>query len=177
MLLCVSIAGGTRVGATVLPDACGRDEIRFKVTTEKGRPAPAAPEAGKAQIVFVETIDKDWTGTCIGCNVLTRVGVDGAWVGANKGVSYFAYTVEPGEHHLCANWQSVLGSTGKDIGVASFVAEPGKVYYFQVAITMKQWSVDGFIHSENRLDLKQLSDDEGRYLVKVSPLSAAIAKE
>ena len=35
-----------------------------------------------------------------------RVGVDGNWMGANNGKSYFFFPVEPGEHNVCAEWQS-----------------------------------------------------------------------
>jgi hypothetical protein len=41
--------------ATVLPDACGADSVRFKVSNQKGQLAPGGPAADKAQIVIVET--------------------------------------------------------------------------------------------------------------------------
>jgi len=59
-----------------------------------------------------------------------RFGLDGAWAGANNNNSYFAVTVDPGVHHLCVSWQSTLRMLKKSIDVASFTAEPGKVYYF-----------------------------------------------
>jgi len=40
--------------ATVLPDACGDDKIKFDVSTKSKQPPPAAPADGKAQIVFIE---------------------------------------------------------------------------------------------------------------------------
>jgi len=33
----------------------------------------------------------------------------------NSGNSYFALTVDPGVHHLCASWQVALGNTKKDV--------------------------------------------------------------
>ena len=60
-----------------------------------------------------------------------RYGVDGAWVGANKGNSYFAVTVDPGVHHLCVSWQSALRQIEEEhVRMAIFTAEAGKVYYF-----------------------------------------------
>jgi hypothetical protein len=38
----------------------------------------------------------------------TEVGMDGAWVGANQGSSYFFFAAAPGEHHLCIHGQSRL---------------------------------------------------------------------
>jgi len=40
----------------------------------------------------------------------TRAGVDGEWVGVAEGFSYFIFSVYPGEHHLCASWQTWVGS-------------------------------------------------------------------
>jgi hypothetical protein len=162
---------------TILPDACGDDGVKFDVKTEKGQPAPAGPEAGKARIVFVESVDKSQIGTCIGCDIVTRVGVDGAWVGANKGVSYFIYDVEPGERQVCVNWQSIRRSTDKDIGIASFSAEPGNVYYFLAKITLEPFRSDRATQKPDHLDLTKLSEDEGKYLVKISAVSASAEKK
>jgi len=103
-------------------------------------------------------------GFCVGCKVTTRVGVDGQWVGADRGNSYFAYTVTPAEHHLCVNWQGVQGH-----GVASLKAEPGKVYYFAINVKIRQ-DQSGI---EQHLDLAALNEDEGKYLAKTSALAAA----
>jgi hypothetical protein len=40
--------------ATVRPDACGDDKIKFEVSTQSNQPPPAPPADGKAQLVFVE---------------------------------------------------------------------------------------------------------------------------
>jgi len=60
------------------------------------------------------------------------VGLDGQWIGATNGNSYFYFSVDPGEHHLCTNWQgfSFLGKT-RAAGALHFTAEPGGVYYFR----------------------------------------------
>lgn len=86
-------------------------------------------------------------------------------------------------HHVCADWKSIHAARRKNIGVASFTAEPGQVYYFQVKITEQFEGVSGApngpvtSNSEWVLNLTQLSEDEGRYLMKISALASATAKK
>jgi hypothetical protein len=98
-----------------------------------------------------------------------RVGIDGAWVGANNGASYFASTVDPGLHHLCASWQSDLDTYKKNVELTSFNAEPGQVYYFVAQHT---------VNSRNSLSFgfSQMNEDEGKYRVQQSKLSISKAK-
>jgi hypothetical protein len=132
-----------------------------------------------AQIVFVGLVDAG-PGGCIGCGTFSpRVGIDGSWVGATKGNSYFSVELDPGEHHLCAVWKSLLATKGKNVGVTSFNAEAGKVYYFQVRIREVEGGVmgpsGGPVSSTYDwvLDLTQLSEDEGRYQMKISALATS----
>src|ERR1022692_4903336 len=61
-----------------------------------------------------------------------RVSLDGSWVGANRGASYFFFPVEPGEHHLCADWQSAPPSVvGRKLALSNLGAEPGQTYYLR----------------------------------------------
>ncbi len=98
-----------------------------------------------------------------------RFGIDGAWAGANNGNSYFALTVDPGVHHLCASWQSTLETLKKNVDLTSFTAEPGKVYYFAAQVT---------VNSRNSVTfgLSQLNEDEGRYRVANLKLSTSKTK-
>jgi hypothetical protein len=111
--------------ATVLPDACGSDKVKFEITTQKGQPVPVPPDPAKAQIIFVQTNEgrSKWGSTAV-----TRFGIDGAWAGANRGNSYFTISVDPGLHHLCSDWD-------KRAGIASFTAEAGKLYCYQAKTT------------------------------------------
>jgi hypothetical protein len=77
--------------------------------------------------------------------------------------------VEPGAHHLCASWQSALGRVKKNIDVASFTAEPGKVYYYAANVKLipagdNQVNID--------FSLTPLDDDAGKYRVKAWKLAA-----
>ena len=122
-LLCVSLASAGQVWANTLPQACGDDKVKFDVTTEESQAAPAAPAEGKAQIIFIETENERVT---LAGDATIRFGMDGAWVGANNGNSYFALTVDPGVHHLCASWQSSLGAFKKNIDLTPLNEDEGK---------------------------------------------------
>jgi hypothetical protein len=172
LLFCASLLAAMQASAkTILPDACGDDSIKFDVSTAKDQPPPAPPAAGKAQIVLIETLDRTWG--CFTCGTpSTRYGLDGAWVGANQGKSYFTIDVTPGEHHLCVGWQSVFGHLKEMVGLASFTAEAGKIYYFEAQTTLKVHSYGNNSHeTERSLEFVQVSEDEGKYRVKASELS------
>ncbi len=48
-------------------------------------------------------------------------GVDGNWVGATQRDTYFYLSVDPGEHHLCAEWESaVLINVGRPSAAGHF---------------------------------------------------------
>jgi hypothetical protein len=170
VFLCLCLASAAQGWATELPDACGDDKVKFDVNTEKGQPAHAGPAEGEAQVVFIES-ENHMIGPFMHATV--RFGVDGVWAGADSGSSYFATTVDPGVHHLCAGWQSAFGRVRKNVHLASLTAEPGKVYYFAAQITVTGGSKDGTVI----FDLSQLNDDEGKYLVKTSTLSTSTAKK
>jgi hypothetical protein len=167
LLLCVSLV--STVQAWALPDSCGRDDAQFKVTTEASQPLPV-PASGKAQIVFLETED---TAGMVLSGVITRLGVDGAWVGATKGNSYFALSVVPGQHHLCANWPADFSTEWARTGLDSLNAKPGKVYYYRIKIRhIRTREAD-----EHSLDLTPVNEDEGKYLVNSLDLATATAKK
>ena len=168
--LCLPLVFALQARATVLPDACGDDKVKFDVSAQKTQPAPAPPAEGKAQIVFIEN-ENHMLGPFMYATV--RFGLDGAWAGANNNNSYFAVTVDPGIHHLCANWQSALPMIKKYIDVASFNAEPGKVYYFAANVIVTPTGGNNVNYDFN---LSQLDDDAGQYRVKAWKLATATPK-
>jgi len=153
--------------ATVLPDACGDDKIKFDVSTKGNQPPPAPPAEGKAQVVLIEN-ENHMLGPFMYATV--RFGLDGAWAGANNNNSYFAVTVDPGVHHLCVSWQSALPMLKKSIDVASFTAEPGKVYYFAANVKVIPTGDNSATYD---FGLSQLDDDEGQYRVKAWKLATS----
>lgn len=170
--LLLALTSGPACRAATLPDSCGSDAVRFDVKTQKKQPPPAPPDAPQAQIVFVENFDHG-PGFCVECKVTTRVGVDGQWVGANYGNSYFAVNVAPGEHHLCVDWQSNMAGLRQKVGLLALTAAPGQVYYAEIKVKLVQLQ-NGM---EKHLALEPMDSDQGRYLVKIDPLATAVAKK
>jgi hypothetical protein len=101
------------------------------------------------------------------------VDLNGAWVGANHGSSYLSFSVDPGEHHLCTNWQSAMKRLSDQHSLTSFTAEAGKTYFFRVQTHVE------FERPENQIwsiDLQPVNADEGKYLIASSPLSVSKPK-
>jgi hypothetical protein len=167
LLISLSLLCAVEARATTLPDACGDDKVKFDVATQKGQPALTAPDPGKAQLVLIENENR-MIGPFMYATV--RFGMDGAWVGANNNNSYFAVTVDPGVHHLCVSWQSAIPMLKKSIDVASFAAEPGKIYYFAANVKVIP---AGDNNATYDFFLSQLNEDEGKYRVKAWKLSAS----
>ncbi len=152
--------------AGTLPDSCGDDKAKFDVKTEAGQPLPAGPAEGKAVIIFIENQNQNQNQMITAFHYATvRFGVDGTWVGANKRDSYFALTVAPGVHHLCASWQSDLETLKKSVKATSLTAEAGQVYYFAGEIVASR---DTLI-----FNFSELNENEGKYQVKSLKLSTS----
>jgi hypothetical protein len=162
--------------ATVLPDACGNEKVSFEIQLQKNPPAPA-PEAGKAQVFFIEKSEKPPAIGClsagVSCNDVARFGVDGAWLGATKGNSYLPISLEPGLHHLCA-------VVGKEVHAEPLTVEAGHAYYFQVEYEAegRQYGTakEPNYQVEKNVRFSMLNEDEGKYRVKASALSVATPK-
>jgi hypothetical protein len=140
----------------------------FVVKTERGDLPAAQPDVGKALVFFVED-DSDFGSKP---KPTTRAGVDGSWMGATHGNSYFYISVDPGEHHLCASWQSsVIIGQGHKTAAAHFTAAAGGVYYFRVKNT---WTRD---LGTAGISLMPLDSDEGQLLVHTFALSTFYVKK
>ena len=169
-LFCLALAIGYQGRCATLPDSCGDDKAAIHVTTHKDRPPQAASDMGKARVVFIETADKN------ALPVTTRVGLDGTWVGANQGNSYFESSVSPGEHHVCADWQLAHRYLKDSPALDLFTAEAGKTYYFLVKVG---WTPNVDAVQLSRYDgnmtlkLSPVNEDEGKYMVQNSKFSTA----
>ncbi len=171
------------------PDACGKDAVQFKVKTEKVNAANAAPEAGKAMIVFVENLDGDFSSA-----PTIRFALDGSWVGAGKGKSYVAVPVESGTHHLCASRQSSIHDEKMNVGVVTLNPEAGNVYFYEFTIKRTEIGdaslqggnsvpgrVGGSMAAKSRptvdtVDFRALSVSEGQTLQRKLPVSVFTQK-
>ncbi len=99
--LALPVLAQDQAGAARAAAGCGADKVQFEVTTDKKVHTEGKAEAGKALVYFFEDERRD-PNQRLG-NVTIRVGLDGKWVGANHGKSYFFFSIEPGAHALCAN--------------------------------------------------------------------------
>src|ERR1039458_9937392 len=153
----------------IAPAACGPAKASFYVALENTKSTPAQPDAGKAEVYFIQ--DDGPMGNHQ--HITLRIGLDGAWAGAYKQNSYFSVSVEPGEHHLCANAQS-FGSPRKFVALAHFMAVPGKVYYFRTQLFA---GLTTLYPTPPHLDFDPIDSDEGKYLITSFPLSVSYPKK
>ena len=131
--------------------ACGPKDAKFSVSKAPGQPTMPQAEPGKAIVYVIE--DPKWNGFV---PPTTRVGLDGAWVGANRGKTYIVFSVSAGEHHLCTDWPRVLGK--RSVAVAKLDAEQGKIYYFRARVASYRGSHD-------ILDLDSIDVDQAQLLM------------
>ena len=150
--------------------ACGPLDVNFDANTLASQPT-AQPEPGKA-LVYVAEEFKKAPGE-LG-NPTIRVGLDGAWMGATRANSYLFFAVDPGEHHLCTNWQSRLKRLSRLAAFARFTAEPGKTYYYRARITYAAYAHGA---ATMNLDLDPVDPDEGQFLVTSFRLSNSHPKK
>ena len=113
---------------------CGPATMRFEVKVDKKQHAVTQPGAGKALVYVIQQ------GRPLGADsaVTTRAGLDGKWVGANRGESYVSFEVNPGDHQLCVDWQSSLKGRQRLSQATQLTAEAGKTYYFRIEVVMSQ---------------------------------------
>lgn len=137
--------------------ACGSDKVKFDVSNaDTPQPDPVI-ENGKALVYLIGYGD-----------AITKIGLDGGWVGANLGDSYFPFAVPPGEHHLCIKWQSIFHSRSDLVALDHFDAEAGKSYYFEIK---------AYDRNNGRVfRLEPVNSDQGKLLVACRPLTFAHPK-
>jgi hypothetical protein len=150
---------------TAAQSSCGPKDVKFDARQDATQHPIPQPDADKALVYVVQEIGQL---KCTGC-ALTKVAMDGNWMGANQGSSYFSFPADPGEHHLCINWQSRLGWKSRAFALANFTAEPGKVYYFRARIFPG--------HLDYSFDLDPINSDQGKFLVASSAISVSNPKK
>jgi len=140
--------------------ACGPSDIQYK--TELVPPTPVAPQSGKALLYIVQVSDFD--GSCLGrCGPLSRVGLNASWLSA---------FVDPGIHHLCANWDSHSKKLSHLVALHSFIAESNKIYFFEIHTISSTGLGGGSVD----FSLTAIDEDEGRMLISAFPESKASVK-
>lgn len=119
--------------------ACGPVGVHHRVRTEKNPQALPEQPPGKALIYVIRP-------THYGGSDQAKLAVDGKWVGVNRMMTYFYFTLDAGPHYFC--------SQSENRSLLSLVVEPGKTYYLQQKIRM------GMFKAQN--DLQLLEEDEGK---------------
>jgi hypothetical protein len=147
---------------------CGPASIKFDVETDRNQHTVPNPEAGKALVVFLQD-DAQFDSTP---RPTSRFGVDGTWVGATHANSYLYVSVDPGDHHLCASWQSrvILTRHSRSTAAAQFTAEAGKTYYFRALDTVIT-DFRGAAVSDPEVILEPVDSDEAMVLLRSFALS------
>jgi len=161
---------------------CGPASVKFDVSTTKQLPAAPAVQSGRALVYFLQDDLKYDTEP----RPTTRFGIDGTWVGATHANSYFYVFVDPGEHHLCANWQSAhfgtaFGVSKRETSAVHLMAEAGKSYYFRAQDVTKKDHTGGENDVEilKRADvvLEAIDPDEAQVLMNSFSFSASHPKK
>jgi hypothetical protein len=145
--------------------ACGPKNVTFDAKRDDSQHSLPQLEPRKAQLVVIQDVG---VLACLGGCITTKIGVDGAWVGALQHSSYFSLPIDPGEHHVCANRQLHFARLNQMLALAHFTAESGKVYYLRTRTFAGR--------DQSLMDLDQVDIDEGRYFVSLYPLSVSHPK-
>lgn len=149
-----------------LASSCGPAAVSYKVSLDRSQHGPMPPETGKALVYFIHDAGIAFEQLTIGYPT-TKYAVDGSWVGAGHGDSWFAVAVAPGEHHVCTVLQSSF--VDQRVELAHFPAEAGKSYFFRTRLVMSQ--------SVELLELERIDSDEADYLIASYPLATAHARK
>ncbi len=151
--------------------ACGAQRARYRLKTTDSKAIPA-PDPGMATLVFIEDEIQLRPGhlLCVKCSTRVQLGMDGQWIAATKGFAHTSVSIGPGDHHFCAvGLPAVFGPSPVD-SFFSLHAEAGKTYFLRGRLSY-------FYRShEDVLDLSRINDDEGRYMVFVTPEIVATRK-
>jgi hypothetical protein len=154
-----------------LASVCGPANVNYKVNLDRSQHGPTTPEAGKALVYFIHDAGIPdqifWSGKVTLGYPTTKYGMDGSWVGADHGDSWFAVAIAPGEHHVCTVLQSSFA--GQRVELTHFTAEAGKSYYFRTQLITSG--------SVELLELEPADSDEANYLISLYPMSTATAKK
>jgi hypothetical protein len=165
LLILVPFAIGQTQAANPAAGGCGPAAVHFVVKIDKHSHPIGHAQEGKVLVYFIQ----DDTQFDSRPRPTTRIGIDGAWVGATKANSYFYVSVNPGEHDLCSSWQSApVFNTGHTAAAARFTAVGGQTYYFLVRDSYERKR-----QLPAEIELKLVDDAEGQLLASQFSLSTS----
>jgi hypothetical protein len=157
------------VAAARAAAGCGPDQVNFDVKTDKKHHPAPQPEPGKALVYVFQDVKQGNNAFNFG-TVTAKVGLDGAWVGAIHGKSYFFFPADPGDRRVCAAWQSTF-KRFSDLGsAANLTAEAGKVYYLRVRVDVRP-------DHQPDVKMEHIDPAEAQLLIASSSLSTSHPKK
>jgi hypothetical protein len=149
--------------------ACGSEHAKVEVHSESTQHPMTSPDASHALVYIIQT---DEFHLYVMGAFTTKYGLDGNWIGGNNKASYFFASVDPGTHHLCAEWGTTFRHYVTPVSIAKVVLQPGKSYFFRARVVF--FSVSGV--GERSITLEPVDAEEGRQLIANSAFSVATIK-
>lgn len=151
---------------------CGPANIKFDISTSKKYSLPSV-QPGRALIYLFQDDVKYGARP----RPTTRFAIDGTWIGATHANSFVYAFVDPGDHHLCANWQSDVtpfqfGVSKRSTAAAHLTAVAGQTYYFR-ARDIAYTDAKGALLSEPEVVLSPLDSDEAQVIINSFSLSSS----
>jgi hypothetical protein len=165
LVLAVSTSLASAQTPSVTKTACGPAGTHIPATASESNQETMKPVPGKGMLYLL--MDDGISGN--NQHYTVKMGVDGAWVGAYRVNSYIAVSLDPGEHHLCANVQSA-SSWGRIVALAHLKVVPGETYYFRTTFLA---GLNSQYASAPFLSFEPLDSDEGKYLIETLPRADA----
>lgn len=160
--LVLLISATTSLGqAPAAQSACGAGSAHFDVELDKTQHSILPIEPGKARVYFVQDLGTE-NPFGAGGTFVTRIGIDGRWIGANRNKSWFSISLDPGVHHLCVSAEVRMFS--QVIELANLTAEPGQAYYFRIR---------NFMWQTRRLEFGVVDSDQAIYMIALNPMSVS----
>lgn len=144
--------------------ACGAENIKFDVSLDGSQQSLLKSTSDKAVVYILQ----DFPAIHAPSHFTTRIGIDGAWTGANKDRSYSGFTIDPGVHHFCVSGQ--WSGPTSSIALHHLDAKVGETYYF--AVRFSYFGSGGGII----LDLVPVDEDQGQFMLQSSKRSSSHPK-
>jgi hypothetical protein len=138
-----------------LPPSCGPRKQTFSVKLTQEPHSLTPPKPRMAMLVFINSESNCW-----GC-ITVYIGLDGKWIGGNKGNSWFAMNVPVGRRHICAYVRTLGYPLRNQVLLTELRPVAGETYFF----TTEVFNTAAVPFA---LGLRSVSPDEGKFLVSQS---------
>jgi hypothetical protein len=147
--------------------ACGTDSRNYTFHTDSDISIPSPAEGMATLVLIADQLDDRPPGhaACVKCASQLTLGMDGQWIAATHGFSHTAISVPAGDHHFCVSNSPSFVAPDALPAMLGLHVEAGKTYF--VRGRLARYYREGFAV----LDLTQINEDEGRYLVSMSKRS------